>query len=257
MSFLVRHKHIIVIHIHLCVTIAYFFFALMSWRENTHKTKTGKCKMPMSLKNIYINWFTFTMNLQTPPERSSIPVDRDDTTERLVRHCQNDSPIGRPAFACNRCRSKHIKCVIRRNVNGAIVGCTHCLTSDDYSTVCSLAFPTVFHSYRHLFHQRIPATDDHDGRRICFLHEDPSVTNAFNPPQLSLSMDSHVSMVHHSNDAPHSDMNSAPQSHFNAVDVRSLNGSPDPDKCLYLNLLVQLFGSIGLFTNHIAADMMS
>ena len=150
-----------------------------------------------------------TMNVQPFELTSPNPIDR------IASHCDPKSPVGRPTTSCHRCKLRHLKCVIRRNVEGEIVGCTHCLTSNDFSVVCTLANPTTFHSYRPLFHHRLLTTEDFDARKLCVRHEDATTNNAFHPPALQAS-DSHLHPL------------SGRESNHVAVDARLPNGSPGP-----------------------------
>eukprot|EP00956_Cyclotella_meneghiniana_P008445 scaffold11368_cov45-Cyclotella_meneghiniana.AAC.3 len=141
--------------------------------------------------------------------------NNDAPIDRIASHCDPKSPVGRPTSSCHRCKLRHLKCVIRRNVEGETVGCSHCLASNDFSVVCTLANPTTFHSYCPLFHHRLLTTEDFDARKLCLRHEDASTNNAFHPPALQAS-DSHLHPL------------SGRESNNVAVDARLPNGSPGP-----------------------------
>ena len=166
------------------------------------------------------------MNAQTYPEC-------DNPIERLIDHCGGTSPVGRPSSSCERCKLRHLKCVVRRNVEGSIVGCSHCLTSNDFSVMCSLAIPSTFYAYRPMFHQRLLTTDDLDSRKLCLRHEDPDTNNLMHPPALQSSSNLIDPIMLLPVDARLPNGSPGPGTKHDSVDARLPNGSPGPDKCVH------------------------
>ena len=124
------------------------------------------------------------MQPATPKSQQSEPTSSDEMMERISLHCHENSPIP-SQLSCVTCQSLNIKCTPRRNSKGLYVGCQHCLHSRELSSNCSLAHSDdLFITYRRIFQERIPATDNHDARHVCYNHEDPPMFNAFHPAPL-------------------------------------------------------------------------
>ena len=124
------------------------------------------------------------MQPATPKSRQSEPTSSDETMERISLHCHENSPT-LSQLSCVNCQSLNIECKPRRNSKGFYVGCQNCLHSRELSSNCTLAHSDdIFITYRRIFQERIPATDDHDARHVCCNHEDPPMFNAFHPAPL-------------------------------------------------------------------------